>query len=117
MTPEERFERIEQKIEFIVEQQAQFSIDLQALREETQQMNAIAQKQIAKLNEAVVGLIGMVGRLSDAQARTEASLANMAQGMRKWEEKAAETDERLNIFINFVERYLGERQKEPPAQA
>jgi chromosome segregation ATPase len=111
MTPEERFERIEQKIEFIVNQQAQFAIDLQALREELQQSHAVLQNQINRLNEAVLGLVGMVGRLAEAQAKTEARMVEVAEGMRKLEEKGAETEERLNIFINVVERYLSERQK------
>jgi chromosome segregation ATPase len=118
MTPEERFERIEQKIEFIVNQQAQFAIDLQALREELQQSHTVLQKQIdqqqqqiGKLNEAVVGLVGMVGRLAEAQAKTEARMVEVAEGMRKLEEKGAETEERLNVFIHVVERYFSERQK------
>jgi len=105
MTPEERFERIEQKIEFIVNQQAQFSVDLQSLRE----TQTVMQEQIGKLNEATVAIMGMIGRLAEAQAKTEAQMAELAAGMRKLEEKGAETEERLNAFISFVERYISQR--------
>jgi chromosome segregation ATPase len=110
MNSEERFERIEQKIEFIVNQQAQFVTDLQAL----QGVQAAVQLQINKLNEAML-------TLAMAQVRTEAKLAALAEaqarteeGMRRLEEKGTETEERLNAFINFVERYLSDRQKEEP---
>src|SRR5437870_1127073 len=104
MTAEERFERIEQKIEFIVNQQAQFSADLQQEREERREREALLQQQldrhqeqINKLNEAMVGMIGMMGRLSEAQAETARELKEIArelrEGIRKLEEKGAETEE------------------------
>jgi ribosomal protein S7 len=109
MTPEERFERIEQKIEFIVNQQAQFqaqfSVDLQALRETQAAMQAQIgqhQQQIGQLTDQMTVTLALVGQLAEAQAKTEAAL-------QKLEEKGAETEERLNIFINFVERYLSQR--------
>ena len=119
MTPEERFERIEQKIEFIVNQQAQFLIDLQRLQETQtvmQKQIGALQEQIGQLNQAVVALVGMVGKLAEAQAKTEAKLAEVIEGMRRLEEKGAETEERLNVFISFVERYLSERRKEKPEE-
>jgi chromosome segregation ATPase len=122
VTPEERFERIEQKIEFITNWQAQFSADLQQtreeLREEMRQKEAALQKQIdqhekliGELNGAVVALVGMVGRLSEGQVRLAEAQVRTEEGMRKLEEKAAETEERLNVFITVVERYISERQK------
>lgn len=114
MTPEERFERIEQKIEFIVNQQAQFAADLQQargdLRAEMQERQALMQqqidqheKQINALNTAVVALIGTTHGLTEAQKKTEAELKELAV-------VARESQERLNIFINVVERYLSERR-------
>jgi len=104
MTPEERFERIEQKIEFIVNQQAQFSIDLvnQQARftADLQQLR----EQMNRLTEATLAVVGITGKLAEAQARTDAKVAELA-------EKGAETEERLNAFINFVERYLSERRE------
>jgi len=110
MTPEERFERIEQKIEFIVNQQAQFSIDL---ANQQAQFAADLQRlrgQVERLTDAMITLVGMVGKLTEAQAKTDANVAELAVAMRKLEEKGAETEERLNAFISFVERYLSEQQ-------
>jgi chromosome segregation ATPase len=127
MTPEERFERIEQKmeffadqfvrierkIEFIVDQQAQFTTDLQALREtqavmqrQIDQNYTQTQQQIAALNEAVVAVVGMVGNLAEWKTEMGAKMKEVAEGMRKLEEKGAETEQRLNILIGVVERHL-----------
>ena len=161
MTPEDRFERIEQKIEFIVNQQAQFTvnmqrlsenqaitqkqidaverqqaqfaIDMQSLREGqaiVQQQIAVAERQIGitdgrmsalrghvvSLAEGIKALVEMMNRVMDAQIRSDAKMAELAEkvgkladGMQRLEEKGAETEERLNAFITFVERYLSRR--------
>jgi predicted nucleic acid-binding Zn-ribbon protein len=113
MTPEERFERIEQKIEFIVDQQAQFSIDLQQLRE----AQVMVQGQIDGLKDSTVAIIGIIGKLAEAQARTEANVAELAEAQARMDvkiaelaAKGAETEERLNIFISVVERYISQQQ-------
>jgi chromosome segregation ATPase len=117
MTPEERFERIEQQIEFIVNQQAQFSADLQQEREERKEREALLQKQIDQsreqiheINAAIVGLAGMMGELSKAQKITNAKLAEVAEGLKRLEAKGTETEERLNAFIVIVERYITRRE-------
>jgi predicted nucleic acid-binding Zn-ribbon protein len=116
MTPEERFERIEQKIEFIVNQQAQFAADLQEERRERREREALMQQQIDTIQGhvntlalAMVDLSVKMERLTEAQARSDEKIARLAEGMQKLEEKSAETEERLNVFITFVERYLSQR--------
>jgi chromosome segregation ATPase len=121
MTPEERFERIERQIEFIVNQQAQFHADLQRSREEWQaelrEARALMQeqidrheKQINTLNTAAVALFTTTQELAQAQKVTEVKMAEMAAGMRELELKSQETQERLDILINMFERYLNERR-------
>ena len=106
-------EEMQRKMEFIVNQQAQFAVDIQQLREA---QNALTTKH-AKLADALLTVVGIVGRLTEAQERmaqeqeraakeraesqerTNAALAEMAKAH-------AATDERLNIFINVVERYI-----------
>lgn len=102
MTPEERFERIEQKIEFIVNQQAQFSVDFVNLQARFSADLQQLREQVSRLADASLAMMGMIGKLAEAQARTEAKVAELA-------EKGAETEERLNAFISFVERYIGQR--------
>lgn len=109
MTPEERFERIERQIEFIVNQQAQFHTDLRHLG-----------GNVDRLAGVVEGVLGIVGDLAEAQKRTEERLNSLAEAQKRTEERLnslaeaqksltdaqKQTDERLNILINVVERYF-----------
>jgi hypothetical protein len=85
-------EEMNRKMEFIVEQQAQFAADIELMRqihsadakllkEETK----LLKEQYRNLSDTVTTVVGLVGSLAQSQART---------------------DERLNIFINVVERYI-----------
>jgi hypothetical protein len=100
-------EELNRKMEFIVEQQAQFSTDIQIMREvhvadtlllkeETKLLKEetkLLKEQYHNLSDAVTTVVGLVGGLAVAQARTN--------------EKLAEVAERLNVFIGVVERHLG----------
>lgn len=85
-------EEMNRKMEFIVEQQAQFVADIGEMREVQaqdakllkEQMNVL-QELYHNLSDAVITVVGLVGRLTQAQSRT---------------------DERLSVFINVVERYI-----------
>ena len=95
-------EEMERAMEFLVQQQAQFSTDLQQV-----------QRTLGKLTDATLGVVAMMGQLiqqhkefavqmAETQATTDEKLKELS-------EKGAETEERLNIFINVVERYISER--------
>lgn len=92
-------DELNQKMEFIVEQQAQFAADIGVIRE-IQAADAKHLKEETKLlkeetkllkeghrtlSNAVITVVGLIGTLTEAQKRTE---------------------ERLNIFIDVVERYI-----------
>lgn len=93
-------EEMAKKMEFIVEQQAQFTADIGVMREVQAQDAKLLKEQYRKLSDAVITVVGLVGTLTQAQARTGDSLNLLAQAQ-------ARTEERLNIFINVVERYIG----------
>ncbi len=59
-------------------------------------------------------MVGIVGRLSQTQ---EKLAAEVAESRRRADEKIAETNERLNIFINVLERYISERRNGTPPPA
>lgn len=105
-----REEEINRRIEFIIEQQAQFAADIQSLREVQAADSAFMRESYHTLTGAVTTLVNLVGKLAEAQERTELKLAEYAARtdakLAELAEAQARTDERLNIFINVVERYI-----------
>jgi peptidoglycan hydrolase CwlO-like protein len=104
-------EEMQQMMEFILQQQATFTVNLERLTEKVEHLSdaqrrteqnlaelATAQAQMARqqthMNEVVAAI-------ADAQQRTESKVAELAEAQ-------AHTDERLNTLINVVERYFSE---------
>ena len=105
-------EEWERKVKFIVGQQAQFSADIQQLKELHTQAEArmthieniiVTAYEVtdAKINALAEDTTAKINALADSHIRLEDSLAHLA-------ESQAKTDERLNVFINVVERYISE---------
>jgi hypothetical protein len=95
-------EEMRKKMEFIVEQRAQFAADIGVLREIQAADAKLLKEEITVLKElyrnlsdALTTVVGLVGTLAQTQTRTE---------------------ERRNAFINVVERYIrGNGGSENPA--
>ena len=90
----------QRNINFIVGQQAQFSADLHRLQENFEERWKSADERWARTEDSIRALLAIaelhaqeIGNLAEAQARTDRQMA--------------ETDERLNALINFVERRVG----------
>ncbi|MDQ3753440.1 MAG: hypothetical protein M3371_01755, partial [Acidobacteriota bacterium] len=62
------------------------------------------------LTDATTTVVGMIGKLVDAQAQTNMQVAELAEAQKHTDAQLAETNERLNVFINVVERYISERR-------
>jgi hypothetical protein len=97
-------EEIGKKIEFIIEQQAQFAADIQALRGVQAADSALMKESYHTLTGAVTTIVSLVGKLTEAQERTDANVAELTAAQIR-------TDERLNVFIDVVERYISRNGK------
>lgn len=90
-------EELQKKVEFIIEQQAQLVVN-----------QGKADERMTRLETIVVRLYedteAKINSLVDAQMRTEARMAELA-------EVQAGTDEHLNSFIAVVERFISEGRK------
>lgn len=87
-------EKMRRDMEFIVEQQAQFVVDIQKLQE----THTAAEKRMTRLETALVK--GYQETTSKINALIE-SQEGMVQAQQR-------TDERLNVFITVVERFITE---------
>jgi uncharacterized protein YdcH (DUF465 family) len=101
-------DEIRKKMEFIIEQQAQFAADIQQLRETQAAHFKIMNEKHNTLTEALTTVVGMIGKLSVAQERTDANVAELAEKMITLADAQASTDERLNMIIGMIERYFSD---------
>ena len=92
-------EQMENAMNFIVEQQAKFSIDLDRMKESHEQrmkeieaVQTVHQEVMEQLTEASLNAFKAIAELSKAQKQTD--------------KKLSETDDRLNILINVVESHV-----------
>jgi hypothetical protein len=100
-------EELSRKMEFIVEQQAQFTADIQVMREVQAADTVRFKEETRQLKDAITTIVGLVGGIAQAQTRTDARVAELVVAQTRTDEKLAELAERLNVFIGFVERHIG----------
>lgn len=105
-------EEMERAISFIIEHQAQFAADQQQLFSDINQLKD-AQAATEQRIKEIVGVQSvhheLLTQLSETTISTVKMVGQLAKAQQKTEEKLAQTDERLNIFINVVERYISNR--------
>ena len=92
-------EEMNKKMEFIVEQQAKFAADIEIMREVQAADAKLLKEQDRKLSDALIAVVGIIGNLTQALTRTDESVKFLTEAQ-------ARTEERLNIFINVVERFM-----------
>src|SRR5438132_1287269 len=102
-------EQFERRMEFIVEQQAQFAVDIQQLKETQEAEAKLWREKYGDLKDALTTIVGMVGKLAEAQERTDEQLSELTS-------KQAETDDRLNVLISVVERYFSRNGRKPSSK-
>lgn len=127
-------EEMNRKMEFVIEQQAQFAANMGEMLEVQAQDGKFLKEQYRELSGAVITVVGLVGSLAKAQAladerineltqaqahtddrinvlvqsqtRTDERINLLTEAQTRLTESQARTDERLNIFINVVERHI-----------
>jgi hypothetical protein len=99
-------EEIERRMEFIIDQQAQFASDIQVLREIQAADTKMLKEQYRQLSDSVIAVVGIVGKLAEAQERADARVAQLAAALEHTDNRVSELAERLNIFIDVVEKYI-----------
>ena len=113
----------QRNIEFIINQQAQFSADLQRVQEQNEERWARADERWARTEDVVERLAtatlrrfeGVEGDISNLERKMEA----LVDSHIRLADTQKEADERLNAFIATVERIIserrnGERKEESP---
>lgn len=113
------YEEIEKTMQFILEQQAQFTSNFQKM-EEAQAKDAA---RITRLEESFQLLVRLAEShderlvtLTEAQIRTNEQIAATDEQIAAINERTAETDERLNSLIAIVERYISGRDQNGASQ-
>ena len=99
-------ENIERRMEFIIEQQANFVVDIAKLNERMDKLVGIAETLIGQMSQ-------LVGSLAQLTELTKTGFTNLIDNSQKHDEQIAalieqgkETDARLNALITMVERHI-----------
>lgn len=102
MTPEDRFARLEQNHDILVqllietrELNERIEARTESLEEQTKILIELARDHDERLNTQ----LSWINKLGDAQASTEAEMAKLAAGQIKVQEAQAEADKRFSEFL------------------
>ncbi len=92
------YEEMERTMQFILNQQAQISANVQRHDE-----------NLLVIETKLQGLQDVVLKLVDSHVLLVNSHKELADGLSRMQEAQTETQERLNAFIVFVEKYIASR--------
>lgn len=88
-------EELNRKMEFIVEQQAQFTVDIQKLQE----AHVLGEKRMSRLEGGFISLYNNLTKMGE-------NLDKIRENQLKGDEQLKETRELLNILVLSVERHI-----------
>jgi hypothetical protein len=95
MSPEE----IERTVQFLLGQQAQFAADFEKRLERLSEKTDL-------IADGLIGLTGIVGRIAEAQERTDRQLKETDAQLKETRAALKETDAQLSEHIKTVESHL-----------
>ncbi|MCA1615307.1 MAG: hypothetical protein LC800_14625 [Acidobacteria bacterium] len=102
-----RDETNERNIKFIIEQQAQFSADMQQMREAQAQEDEKWERRWGRTEGGIRDLLA-IAEMHDQEIKDLAKVQAEAQA--RTDRQMADTDERLNALVNVVEKMISERR-------
>lgn len=116
----QRDEENQHNIKFILEQQAQFTVDIQQLREAQAQADEKWERRWGRTEDGIRSLLS-IAEIHDREitilAETQKSTVEAtAEAQARTDRQMAETDERLNALINVAEQLISERRRNGDAQ-
>lgn len=101
-------EKLQRTIEFILENQAQFTVDIQKLQEAHKE----GEKRINTLERVSLNLYNTAVETTKNVNQLTADVQELREAQKETVEQLNETNERLNVVILMFERYLsGENGK------
>lgn len=98
MSPEE----IQRTIQFLLNQQAQFAVDLEQL---SGNVDKLAGKT-DRIADGLIGLTGIVGRIASSQELTDQQVQQTSRTLEETGRRLEESDARLREHISRVESHL-----------
>lgn len=99
-------DEMQRTMQFILDQQAQFATNIQRLEES----HALAVERIGRLEGAVVGVVNLLDRLTQAQERTVAQVLELTGSATALAGVQTRTDEGLKALIDIIERHFSSRR-------
>jgi hypothetical protein len=95
-------EKLEKTIEFILNNQAQFTVDIQKIQETHKE----AEKRANVLERVCLNLYTASVEQKDAVAEQTKNINQLSADVRELREGQKETDERLNVVILMAEKFF-----------
>ena len=130
-------EEFEKRMEFMIEQQARFSSDIQLLQEaqaRTEQALAQTQQTVAQTEQIVARLANVTSvgfkdvtakidalvdsqiRLTESQTRTDAKIEALADSQSRTEENLRTLTVKMDALVSVIDRYFRERRNGESSQ-
>jgi ABC-type transporter Mla subunit MlaD len=102
-------EEIQKMMEFILQQQATTTVNIEQLTEKVDRLSEAqlrTERSIGQMAQVQSHMNEVVAAIADAQQRADDKLAELAAQQARTDQQLSETDERLNVLIGVVERYF-----------
>lgn len=97
---------ITRKIEFVVNQQAQFVVDMQQLQSALQQVKETQDADREMFRQQNTTLVAAMLRITEIVEAQQNEIKQLAGGLKELFDLQKHTDERLNALISIVERHV-----------